>query len=91
MQAQNSLHRHLERRLGTAELFGEFMGEAFGEFEMGEELRGSHRRQFGVVFERGLRDGLGRGEFEKERQQPACRQWKAQRTRDEREQRTHRL
>lgn len=42
----------------------EFIGELFDLQAVGEELRGRHRRQFGVAVEGGLRDGLGRGDAE---------------------------
>ena len=72
-----------ERRDGAAELFEEFMGEVFDVFDMGDELRGRHRREFGVVLERGGGHSLGRGEFEIEREQPARGERDAQRHRDE--------
>lgn len=50
----------------------EFIGESFDVLAIGKKLRGGHRRQFGVTAERGLRDGLGRGDAEEEGQQPAC-------------------
>jgi hypothetical protein len=86
MQAQRSLRSHLKRRLGTSELFGEFMGEAFGVFEVSDHLRRRHGRQLGVVFERALRDGLRRGDTEEKREHPARGEWQAQRARDEGEQ-----
>ena len=63
-------------------MFGEFMGEAFGVFEMGDHLRRRHGRQFGVVFERGLRDGLWRGDAKEKREQPARGEWQTQWARD---------
>jgi len=60
----------------------EFIRKSFNLRAVGEELGGRHRRQFGVAVERGLRDGLGRGDAEEKGQQPACGEWQAEGARD---------